>query len=454
MSAARVNADALRIAIIGAGPAGLYAAADLLSRDGAATVDLFERLPVPGGLARYGVAPDHGDRRQVIEHYARLAVASGRFRLHANVEIGRHVTHAELLRHFHAVIYSSGATQDRRLGVPGEDLPGSHSATEFVGWYNGHPDFADRHFALDSERAIVVGNGNVALDVARILLSNSERLRDTDVADHALDALARSGIREVVVLGRRGPAQASFTVPELVELGTLDEIDVAVESPSEALADDGAASRPLRLMLLRELAGRGRLGRARRLVLRFLTSPVDLVGTERLTGVRLVRNHLVREADGTVRTRPTGEVETMSAGLVLRSIGYRATPLASLPFDESTATVPNRHGRVTCDVGGEPLVGVYVAGWLKRGPQGFIGTNKACAQQTVSAILDDAANGHLPAPAASRQDFDGLLDGRQTDVVDYAAWKRIERAEIRLGSESGRPRRRLANWGELLAAAR
>ncbi len=444
--------ETLRVGIVGAGPAGLYAAVELLSRDATASVDLFERLPVPGGLARYGVAPDHAERREVIEHYGRLAAASGRFRLHGNVEIGRDVDLSELLNHLHAVVFASGATSDRRLGIPGEDLPGSHAATEFVAWYNGHPDFADRHFEFGTERAIVAGNGNVALDVARMLLMPEAALRATDVADAALEALSNSRVREVVILGRRGPAQAAFTVPELLELQGLDDVDVVVDCP-RPLLDDTSAAHPLRLQLLRELAERAPRGRDRRLVLRFLASPVEIVGSDRVGAVRCVRNRLVQGVDGTVRAEATPDVETLAAGLVLRSIGYRATRLPSLPFDENRGIVPNRDGRVLDLATGAAMAGVYVAGWLKRGPSGYIGTNKQCSRQTVSALLDDAAAGRLSAPVAARRELEALIVARRPARIDYAGWKRIDRAERKGGAETGRPRRRFTRWPDLLGAA-
>ncbi len=453
MSGPDTSTAGLRVAIVGAGPAGLYAAVDLLNRNATAAVDMFERLPVPGGLARYGVAPDHAERRQVIEHYGRLALASGRFRLHGNVEIGRHISHAELLQHCHAVIYASGAITDRRLEIPGEDLPGSHSATEFVAWYNGHPDFVDRQFNLDTERAVVIGNGNVALDVARMLLMSAERLRGTDVAEHALASLSRNQIREVVVVGRRGPLQASFTVPELLELAQLDDIDVAIECPREASWTDDRSAHPLRLTLLRELANRQPRGRAKRLVLRFLASPIELRGTEQVESLRLARNRLVAGPDGKVRSEPTDEIEVLPTGLVLRSVGYRATPPPAIPFDDAAGVVPNRGGRVIEFPGDTPLAGVYVAGWLKRGPSGFIGTNKLCSRQTVSSLLEDAAAGRLALPTVSPTELDALLVARQPARIDYAGWKRIDRTECRLGIEQGRTRRRLSHWQDLLGAA-
>jgi ferredoxin--NADP+ reductase len=424
-----IRRPSLRVAIVGAGPAGLCAANELLTRNTTVRVELFERLPVPGGLARFGVAPDHAARRPVVDFYLRQAVASGRFRLHANVEVGRHVERVELLKYCHAVIHASGAADDRRLAIPGESLPGCHAASEFVAWYNGHPDFADRQFDLGTERAIVVGNGNVALDLARMLLLPAAQLAATDVAGPALRALEASAVREVVILGRRGPAQAAFTLPELVELTTLDDVDVIVEGPPELLADPGRCAHPLRMRLLRELAARGVTGRRRRLVLRFLASPTEILGTERARGVRVARNRLVTEANGTLRAETTGTVDELSGGLVLRAVGYRAHPIAGLPFDEATGTVTNREGRVLEPDSGAALPGTYVTGWLKRGPSGVIGSNKPCARQTVAALLADADAGQLPPPVGPPDSFDDWLAARRPERVDYVAWRRIARAE-------------------------
>lgn len=445
---------ALRVAIVGSGPAGLYAAAEVLKRDPCAEVDLFERLPAPGGLVRSGVSPDHAARRAITTTYERLLFASGRFRLRANVEIGSTLSREELAAHFHAVIHASGASSDRRLGIAGESLAGSVAATDFVGWYNGHPDFAQDRFDLSSERAIVVGNGNVALDVARMLLLSPERLQRTDIADHALAALAQSGVREVVILGRRGPAQAAFTAPELLELGELEDVDVIVEANPADLADEARCPNPLRLRLLREYAQRGALGRPKRLVLRFLSSPVEIVGDTRVRGMRVQTNTLVEGAKGVMQARPTGEETLIEAGLVFRAVGYRARALPGLPFDDAAGRIPNAQGRVIDPASGAPIRGQYVAGWLKRGPSGVIGSNKPCSQQTVAALLADAAHNALTLPTCAPGQLDALLASRNVDVVDYHAWKQIDRAERRAGREQGRPRVKLCSVPELLNVAR
>ena len=445
---------ALRVAIVGSGPSGLYAAAELLKRDARAHVEMFDRLPSVGGLVRAGVSPDHAARRRVTETYERLLVASGRFRFHGNVELGQHLSHDELLEHHDAVIYASGAASDKRLGIPGEDLPGSHAATEFVGWYNGHPDFANHSFDLSCERAVVIGNGNVALDVARMLLMSPATLRKTDIADHALAVLSRSQVKEVVILGRRGPAQAAFTFPELLELEALQDVDVVVESPADLLADQTQAANPLRLKLLDEYAAQGPRNRAKRLVFRFLAAPIEVLGGERVGALRVARTELVADADGALRARPVGNTEDLRCGLVLRSVGYHASALPGLPFDALRGVLPNQHGRVLDPAASTALKGTYVAGWLKRGPSGVIGTNKICSQQTVSALLADAAAGRLEAPSRSASDLDRLLSTRQPERVDYAGWRRIDRAERIRGTEQSRPRVKLVRREDLLLAAR
>lgn len=443
---------ALRVAVIGAGPSGLYAAVDLLKRHPEARVDVFDRLPVPGGLVRSGVSPDHALRRAVIAVCERLALGSGRFRYFGNMTLGEQFQVHDLREHYHATLFASGAGSDRRLGIPGEDLPGSHPAAAFVGWYNCHPDHAGQRFDLSSERAVVVGNGNVALDVARMLLLPVDELRHTDMADHALDALAESRVREVVILGRRGPAQAAFTAPELLELATLQGVDIAVEGAlPERVADAGQA---LRLQLLRELQQRPSSGASRRLVLRFLSSPEAILGSDRVEALRVARNRLVEGNGGEPRAEATGETENLETGLVLRSVGYRAEPLPGLPFDPQRAVLPNADGRVLDpEQGHAPLAGCYVAGWLKRGPSGVIGTNKICSRQTVTALLADAAAGRLGDAPQAGSELPALLQRGRTELVDYDGWKRIDRQEQARGAPQGRPRARLASVAEMLLTA-
>jgi ferredoxin--NADP+ reductase len=462
-----------RVAVIGSGPAGFYAAGHLLAdASDRFEVDMFERLPTPWGLVRSGVAPDHPKIKSVTRVYERTA-AHPRFRFFGAITFGEHISREELLAHYHAVIYATGSPSDRPLGIPGEDLPGSHAATEFVGWYNGHPDHTDLEpDLLSSTRAIVIGNGNVALDVARMLVLAHSELAPTDTADHALDVLARSTITEVIVAGRRGPAQAAFTNPELRELADLSDADIIVD-PDEldlalALSDPDAELTPTakrNVELLRAYATTPPSGRPRRIVLRFLLSPTSLTASTsgHLSAVEFVRNRLALSPTGGLRAEPTDEHETIPAGLVFRAIGYRGIPLPDVPFDERTATIPHDSGRVIDLATSAPLPGEYVVGWIKRGPSGVIGTNKKDAQETVDAIFADlpATDSDSPAvpslahipdtpdPAA----IEALLRARQPDLVTYSGWESIDRHERALGEPSGRPRVKLTRLDELLRVA-
>jgi ferredoxin--NADP+ reductase len=469
-----------RIAVIGSGPAGFYTAGHLL-KDGAGgpgagghsinfEVDMLERLPTPWGLVRSGVAPDHPKIKSVTRIYEKTA-AHPRFRFFGNVTFGEHISREDLLAHYHAVVYATGSPSDRPLGIAGEELPGSHAATEFVGWYNGHPDNTDLEVdLLSAERAVVIGNGNVAIDVARMLVLDPTELAPTDTADHALEVLAASRVREVVVLGRRGPAQAAFTNPELLELGELSDADVIVDpieldralAVSDPLAAENATSRR-NVEILRSYAERPPAGRRKRIVLRFLLSPTALLpgADERLGAVELVRNELAPTPDGGLRAQATGEHETLPAGLVFRAIGYRGIPLPGVPFDERRAIIPNDGGRVLDPATGAPLRGEYVVGWIKRGPSGVIGTNKKDAQETVDAIFADASPGaeglHAPDSADAADDpaaaVEQLLRERRPELVTYDGWASIDRHERALGESSGRPRVKLTRIDEMLRVA-
>jgi ferredoxin--NADP+ reductase len=455
----------LRVAIVGSGPSGFYAAGHLLKSkshpDLNVQVDVYDRLPTPWGLVRGGVAPDHPNIKAVSRIYEKTA-AHPEFRFFGNVEYGRDVTHEDLHARYHAVIYAVGAQTDRRMGIPGEDLPGSWAATEFVAWYNGHPDYRDLEFDLSHERAIVVGNGNVAADVARMLALTRDELAQTDVADHALDVLAESRIEEIVVLGRRGPAQAAFTNPELLELGEMTDADVVVDPrdaevdpASRAWLESEAASSTSRknVEILTGYAGREPEGKRRRIVLRFLVSPLELLGGERVEGIRICRNDLRDEGSG-LRACSTDTIEELSCGIVFRSIGYRGTPVQGLPFDEARGTIPHDAGRIL-DEQGAPLRGDYVVGWIKRGPTGIIGTNKRDAQETVDELLDDLDAGRLNEPAdPSREALEELLAERAPDHVTYTGWEAIDRAEKAAGEPHGRPRVKLTTTEELLDAAK
>jgi ferredoxin/flavodoxin---NADP+ reductase len=451
----------IRIAIIGSGPAGFYAAGHLLkqSGDGAQSVevDMFERLPTPWGLVRSGVAPDHPKIKSVTRIYEKTA-SHPRFRFFGGVELGRDVSRDELAERYHAIVYATGSPSDRPLEIPGEDLQGSHAATDFVGWYNGHPDFPDQDFDLSAERAVVIGNGNVALDVARMLTLTHEELAVTDIADHALKALDESNVKEIVVVGRRGPAQAAFTNPELLELGELEDADVIVD-PKElecALEVEDPNMDPTcerNVSVLREYAKRTPTGKSKRVVLRFLLSPIELIGDElHVRSVVLARNALQASEDGRLKAEPTGETETIEAGLVMRAIGYRGRPLPGVPFDERRATISNVGGRVSGPEGIQ--AGEYAVGWIKRGPSGVIGTNKKDAQETVDALQEDLKGGtHLQPSDPDPESIEDLLRERVAALVTYEGWSEIDRHEQSLGEPHGRPRVKLTRIDELLRVA-
>jgi ferredoxin--NADP+ reductase len=451
----------VRVAIVGSGPAGFYAAGQLLaSRDPTVIVDVFDRLATPWGLVRAGVAPDHPKIKSVTRVFEKTARQPG-FRFHGNVEVGRDVTHEQLASAYHAVLYAVGTPGDRRLGIEGEDLPGSHAATEFVAWYNGHPDYADIEFDLTPSRAVVIGNGNVALDVARMLALSADELAVTDIADHALEALRGSSVQEIVVLGRRGPAQAAFTNPELRELADLELADVIVDPADMVLDEHSAAAMETadattrrNVETLGEYAARTPQGRPRRIVLRFLSSPVAIEGDGRVEAVVVERNRLEAGSDGSLRARPTGERERIETGLVLRSIGYVGTPLPGVPFDGKRSTVLNAEGRVIDPESQQPLPGVYAAGWIKRGPSGVIGTNKKCAQETTELLLQDCRAGLLPEPSSSPEALLEDLRSAGVQVVDYTGWEAIDAHERSLGEPAGRPRVKLVRREELLARSR
>ncbi|MET9547064.1 FAD-dependent oxidoreductase [Streptomyces sp. NPDC006627] len=427
----------LKVAVVGTGPAGMYAAQDLLLHT-SAEVTLIDRLPVAGGLIRYGVAPDHPATKKVGNTFARFH-AHPRVRMHLGLDVGTDVTPQEIAAHHDAVIYAVGASADRRLSIPGEELPGSVSASAFVAWYNAHPDAAEDAVDLSAERVVVVGNGNVALDVARILLTDPDALARTDIADHALAALGDSKVREVVLLARRGPEDAAYTTSELLALKHVPGVELIVDDhdPRIAAAVDEAAPQG-KAAVLRGVARRQPDWEAppepgRRIVLRFYCEPREVLGEGRVEAVRV--------ASG------AGE-RTLRAGLMLRAIGYRGVPVAGLPFDESSGTVPHEGGRVT----GQP--GTYVVGWIKRGPTGGIGANRTCAAETVSTLLADAVAGTLPAPHHTTRAFHRLARRRNRHVVDARGLAAIDRTEIARGKEEDRPRVKLATVPELVATAR
>ena len=454
--------EPLRIAIIGSGPSGFYTADHLLKeadkRGLTIEIDMLERLPTPFGLVRGGVAPDHQKIKSVTRVFERIA-ADPRMRFFGNVYLGRDLSYAELLDHYHQIVYAVGAQSDRKMGIPGEDLPGSHAATEFVGWYNAHPDYRTLKFDLSVSAAAVIGNGNVAMDVARILAKSPDELNATDMADYALAALAQSAVTDIYVIGRRGPVQSSFTTPELRELNELECADLIIP-PEELVLDpesaadlETAADKTARenVALMQTLSMRPLEGKARRLHLLFLRSPTGLLGTDRVEAIELVHNALVRTEDGTLRPRPTGQTETIPVGLVFRSIGYKGAPLPGTQFDDERGVIPNSHGHVSAE--GHLVPGEYAVGWIKRGPSGVIGSNRPDAVETAEAMIADALQGDLLHPAhPSRADLAALLRSRGVRVVSFTDWQVLDRLEQKAGAAVGRPRLKFSRVEDMLAA--
>jgi ferredoxin--NADP+ reductase len=453
----------LRVAIVGSGPAGFYTAEHVLKHEGThAEVDMFDRLPTPYGLVRFGVAPDHPKIKSVIRVYEKTA-ARPEFRFFGNVEVGTDVTVEELRERYHAVVFAYGTATDRQLGIPGEDLPGSHPATEFVNWYNAHPDFADREFDLSCERVVVIGNGNVAADVARMLALTEDELRETDTADHAIEAFADSGVKEILVLGRRGPAQAAFTNPEVRELGEMANADIDIDAAEMELdelsrewldSDDADPTNRRNVEIFTDFSQREPEGKPQRITLRFLRSPVEIQGDGRVERIVVGRNELQRDDSGRIRAVDTGERETIECGLVLRSIGYKGIPVDGVPFDERAGTIANEGGRVAAD--GSQAPGLYAVGWIKRGPSGVIGTNKKDAQETVDHLFEDLEAGKVPEAelAGDRSSIESLLAERVPDHVTFEGWQAIDAAEVEAGKPQGRPRVKLCRVEELVEASR
>lgn len=445
-----VDPGSFRVAIVGAGPAACYAASELLAIKGV-EVDMFERLPTPFGLIRAGVAPDHQRTKSVVSIFED-AFANSRFACHLNVDVGATLTHADLLAHHHAVIYGVGASASRDLGIPGEQLTGHHAAADFVGWYNGHPDHTQHDFDLSARRAVIIGNGNVALDIARVLLMGPGELTKTDIAEHALNALSDSNIEEVVILGRRGPRDGAFSVGEFLALGKLDGLDVIVDGGDHESGAEDDVETALKLDVAREYAQRTTNANHKRIIFRFLTSPLEIVGSERVEGIRVVRNHL--DGNGAVVAGdPAGESEVIETSLVLRSIGYLGTPIDGVPFDAHRGIVPNEQGRVMDDEG-HPETGVYVTGWIKRGPRGVIGTNRSCAEETVDQLIADFDKGALARDVGDRESLRRVMAERGADPIDWRGWRAIDAAERLRGTAKERPRVKFVSIEEMLATAR
>ncbi|MFQ5511909.1 MAG: FAD-dependent oxidoreductase [Candidatus Krumholzibacteriia bacterium] len=446
----------LRVAVIGSGPAGFYAAEALLGAGVVVDVDMYDRLPAPFGLVRYGVAPDHENIKKVIKVYERTAAHAG-YAFFGNVRVGEDVTVEELRVHYDAIIFACGAATDRRLGIDGEDLTGSYTATEFVAWYNGHPEYADRSFDLSHEVAVVIGQGNVAVDVARILCKTTDELKHTDIAAHALDALAKSAIREVHLVGRRGPVQAAFTPSEIKEFGSLADCDPVLtpadlelnpESQAELDNPRGGQARK-NYEILREFAERPAPRKSRRLVVHFLESPVAIVGEERVERIVLEKNRLHGPSGGQ-KAAGTGVRSELACGAFFRSVGYRGIPMPGVPFDEKRGIFPNSDGRITDN--GQTIGGLYTTGWIKRGPSGVIGTNKPDGIETVKSLLADLGE-LVPCAKPDRGAVLSLLAGKDVNVVGYGDWQRIDAAEIERGRARGKPREKFVTIDAMIAAA-
>ncbi len=443
----------LRVAIIGSGPSGFYAADALLKAEAAVQVDMFERLPNPYGLVRAGVAPDHAKIKNVIKIYERIAAKDG-FGYYGNVEFGKDVNLEDLKRHYDATIFANGARSDRSLGIPGEDLAGSHPATAFVGWYNGHPDYRDLEFDFSVDTAMIIGQGNVAIDVCRILCKTVDELKTTDISQHALDALAQSKIKHVYMVGRRGPVQAKFTQVEVKEMGRLEDCDAIIDSsvfdfdPSSQaeLEDPGNKSAPKIVPTLQAISETGTTGKSRALHIEFCKSPVELKGDGCVESIVLEKNELVGEPFR-VQSKGTGQTEEIPCGLVLRSVGYRGEPLPDVPFDDKRGVFPNENGRIVDAAGASG--GLYAVGWIKRGPSGVIGTNKPDSQLTVAQLLDD-----MPSlTPCEERDTDALIQKLGSDgvrVVSYEDWQAIDAAEIAAGEAIEKPREKFTRVAEML----
>lgn len=449
----------LSVAIVGSGPSGFYSTEALIKSGINVEIDLIDRLPAPYGLVRSGVAPDHPKLKQAIEVYKKIA-QSNEFNFVGNVTVGRDIEAEELQRTHHAVIYTCGAETDRKLGIPGEELAGSHTATEFVGWYNGHPDYRNLNFDLSHETAVVIGQGNVAADVARILAKSVDELKHTDIAQHALDALASSQVRKIYVVGRRGPAQAKFTSKELKEFleiencrPYIDPVELELNSTSlqELDAKEGRGNKR-NIEIFRKFAESEDTGKQRTCISTFLKSPIRLQGVDRLQKVVFEENDLSGEPFKQ-SAKGTGRTMELECGLLFRSIGYNGVPIPGVPFNDRWGTIPNRAGRITSEQEGAVLPGLYTAGWIKRGPSGIIGTNRACAVESVNALLEDVDQ-LVAEDKPGRNGLYAILERNGVQHINFAQWEKIDAAEIAAGSPKGKPREKFTYYNEMLATAK
>lgn len=443
----------LQVAIVGAGPSGFYATEALIKSDIHVRINLIERLPSPYGLVRSGVAPDHPKLKMAIQVYDKIA-QSDEFNFIGNVTVGVDISVGELCNTHHAVIFTCGAETDRKLGIDGEDLAGSHTATEFVGWYNGHPDYRERQFDLSHETAIIIGQGNVAADVSRILSKTVDELKHTDIAQHALDVLAESKIKDVYVIGRRGPAQAKFAPKELREFAELDdcmpvidpaELELNPASQAELEEKSNAASKKI-YDLFSDYSTISSTGKSKRCHFQFLRSPVALLGNDRLEKIRLEKNQLTGEPLNQ-SARGSGETYDMEAGILFRSIGYRGVAIKGVPFDDSWGVFPNTDGRIIED--NNPVLQLYTAGWIKRGPSGIIGTNRACSVATVNSLISDLPQLNNLQINSNIESLYSLLDARNIQHINFAQWKLIDSAEIERGAAKNKPREKFTYLDEM-----
>jgi len=451
-----MNDSAKRVAIVGSGPAAFYSAMELLRHDDPmVSVDMLERLPTPYGLVRGGVAPDHEKIKSVTKIFERAA-GHPRFRFFGNVEFGKDIQRLDLLQRYHAVIYAFGSRTDRHLNIIGETLQGSHAATEFVGWYNGHPDYRHHQFDLTSKRVAIIGMGNVAIDCARILCQDPENLAKTDIAQHALEALRQSEVEEVFLIGRRGPVQAAFTPAEVRELLHLPKVDAVMRASDLELDEHSKeelskASRntKLNMEILQQIHDQGDRGNPRKLHLCFLISPTKIEGSERVKGLELVHNEIVKEG-GVLRAKATDEVMHLNVDMVFRSIGYMGEAIPGLPFDDRRGTLPNDQGQLLDGVGGKLLNQEYTAGWIKRGPSGVIGTNKQDATETVSRLKKNWQTSPTPQPKLVQHDLQDLLEEKQIQFVSFEGWKKLDKIEIEQGQQNGKSRHKICEVPEML----
>ncbi len=465
MTQAESKDKQIRVAVIGSGPAGFYACEHLFKKDEHDfSIDMYDRLPTPHGLVRSGVAPDHQKIKSVTRVYDKIA-SNEKFRFFGLVEYGKHITMEDLKKHYHVIVFATGAQTDRKMNIPGEDLEGSHTATEFVAWYNGHPDYRDYNFDLTQERVAIVGVGNVAVDVARILCRTEDELMQTDIADYALEALKKSRVKEVFLLGRRGPVQAAFTNPEVRELGNLDDAHAITrieeveldEFTRELLEKKEDRSAVKKIEILNSYSEDIEFEKSRKLHIRFLVSPVEILGDKEghVKAVKLVKNELYKTQDGSLRPRATKEFEELPAGLVFRSIGYHGVPLPDVPFHDTWGVIHNEKGRVLDSETREHVQGIYSTGWIKRGPTGVIGTNKLDSAETVRCIAEDIVSGNILSPATPHPDrVLELIRERQPDYFTYEDWLRLNELEISRGEKQGRPRVKYTSIEEMLDAVK